>query len=174
MVESPPSPHERTMSELTTPKLTYDSLCIHYPNEEVLYVLKIGIINLLPKFHGLAGKDLCKHLKQFHVVCSTMTLADVQEDHVYLKAFPYSLVGNAKDWMYYFALRSMMSWDDLKRFFLAKFFPASKTTTKRKEIFGIKQQFRESFYGYWKRFKNLCSNCLPPHHQISEHMLLQQ
>jgi len=54
-------------------------------------VLKSGLIHLLPKFHGLVGEDPCKHLKQFHVVCSTMKSADVQEDHVYLKAFPHSL-----------------------------------------------------------------------------------
>ena len=58
----PPPPHERTMSELTAPKFTYDSLCIQYPEEEVPYVLKTGLIHLLPKFHGLASEDPCKHL----------------------------------------------------------------------------------------------------------------
>jgi len=59
----------------------------------------------------------------------------------------------------------------MKRLFLAKFFPTSKTTAIRKEISGIKQHSRESLYEYWKRFKNLCSCC--PHHHISEHLLLQ-
>jgi len=105
-----PPPHERTMSELTAPEFTYDSLCIQYHEEEVPYVLKNRLIHLLPKFHGLAGEeDPCKHLKQFHVVCSTMTPTDVQEDHVYLKAFPHSLEGNAKDWLYYLAPRSITS-----------------------------------------------------------------
>jgi len=63
-----------------------------------------------------------------------MKPADVQEDHVYLKAFPHFLEGNAKDWMYYLAPRSITSWDDLKRLFLAKFFPASRTTAIRKEF----------------------------------------
>ncbi|RDX86429.1 hypothetical protein CR513_32240, partial [Mucuna pruriens] len=36
------------------------------------YELKSGLIHLLPKFHGLVGEDLHKHLKEFHVVCSTM------------------------------------------------------------------------------------------------------
>ena len=73
----PPPAHERTMSELTTPEFTYDNLCIQYPKEEVPYVLKTGLIHSLPKFHGLTGEDPCKHLKQFHVVCSTMKPADV-------------------------------------------------------------------------------------------------
>jgi len=99
-----------------------------------------------------------------------MKPVDVQEDHVYLKAFRHSLEGNAKDFLYYLAPRSISSWDDLKRLFLAKFFPASRTTTIRKEISGSKQQYGESVYEYWERFKNLCSCC--PHHQISEHLLL--
>jgi len=169
-ITQPLPPHERTMSELTTTEFTYDSLCIQYTEEDVPYMLKTGI-HLLPKFHGLAGEDPCKHLKQFHVVCSTMKPIDVQEDHVYLKAFPHSLEGNAKYWLYYLAPRSITSWDDLKRLFLAKFFPTTRTTVIRKEISGIKQQSRETLYEYWERFKNFCSSC--PHHQISEHMLLQ-
>jgi len=158
------------MIELTAPDFTYDSLCIQYLEEEVPYVLKTTLIHLLPKFYSLAGEDPCKHLKQFHVVCSTMKPEDVQEDHVYLKAFPHSLEGNTKDWLSYLAPRSIMSWDDLKRLFLAKFFQASRTTTIRKEIFGIKQQSGETLYEL-ERFKNLCSSCL--HHQIPEHLLLQ-
>ena len=53
----PPPPHERTMRELNAPEFTYDSLCIQYAEEEVPYVLKTGLIHLLPKFHGLAGED---------------------------------------------------------------------------------------------------------------------
>jgi len=51
------------MSELTAREFTYDLLCIQYPKEEVPYVLKTRLIHLLPKFHGLVGEDLCKHLK---------------------------------------------------------------------------------------------------------------
>jgi len=66
-----PPPRE-TLREMDTPNFTYESLCIQYPDEGVPYVLEIGLIHLLPKFHGLAGKDPHKHLKEFHIVCSTM------------------------------------------------------------------------------------------------------
>ena len=65
-------PRERTLREMAAPDFTYESLCIQYPDEGVPYVLEIGLIHLLPKFHGLAGKDPHKHLKEFHIVCSTM------------------------------------------------------------------------------------------------------
>ena len=67
-----PPPRERTLREMAAPDFTYESLCIQYPDEDVPYVLKNGLIHLLPKFHGLAGEDPHKHLKEFHIVCSTM------------------------------------------------------------------------------------------------------
>ena len=67
-----PPPHERNLREMDAPDFTYESLCIQYPDEDVPYVLKTGQIHLLPKFHGLAGEDPHKHLKEFHIVCSTM------------------------------------------------------------------------------------------------------
>ena len=113
---------ERTPRELAAPYFTYESLCIQYPDEEVPYELKTGLIHLLPKFNGLAGEDPHKHLKEFHIVCSTMKPHEVQEDHICLKAFPHSLEGLAKDWLYYLAPGSITSLDDLKRAFLDKFF----------------------------------------------------
>ena len=126
---------------------------------------------MLPKFHGLAGEDPHKHLKEFHIVCSTMKPLDVQEDHIFLKTFPHSLEGVERDWLYYLAPRSIFSWEDLKRVFLEKFFPASRTTAIKKDISGIRQLSGESLYEYWERFKKLCASY--PHHQISEQLLLQ-
>ncbi|RDX91425.1 hypothetical protein CR513_26598, partial [Mucuna pruriens] len=64
------------------------------------YELKSGLIHLLPKFHGLVGEDPHKHLKEFHVVCSTMRPQGIPEDYIKMKAFPFSLDGAAKDWLY--------------------------------------------------------------------------
>nr|KYP60587.1 hypothetical protein KK1_022994 [Cajanus cajan] len=163
-------PRERTLREMAAPDFTYESLCIQYPEEDVSFVLKTGLIHLLPKFHGCAGEDPYKHLKEFHIVCSTMRPHNVPEDHIYLKAFPFSLEDLAKDWLYYLAPGSITGWDDLKRVFLEKFFPASRTTTIWKDISGIRQLTRESLYEYWERFKRLCASC--PHHQISQLLLL--
>ncbi|RDY04925.1 hypothetical protein CR513_11285, partial [Mucuna pruriens] len=54
---------------------------------------------------------------------------------------------------------------------LEKFFPASRTTTIRKEICGIRQHSRETLNEYWERFNKLCTTC--PHHQISLTMMDQ-
>ncbi|RDX73831.1 hypothetical protein CR513_46502, partial [Mucuna pruriens] len=94
--------NERTRKELATPDVVYQPWCIQYPQLEPAqtYELKFGFIHLLPKFHGLAGEDPHKHLKEFHVVCSIMRLQGISEDYIKMKAFPFSLDGAAKDWLY--------------------------------------------------------------------------
>ncbi|RDY06958.1 hypothetical protein CR513_08986, partial [Mucuna pruriens] len=58
------------------------------------------LIHLLPKFHDLTGKDPNKHLKEFCVVFSTMRPQGIPEDYIKMKAFPFSLDGVAKEWLY--------------------------------------------------------------------------
>ncbi|KAK4386675.1 hypothetical protein Sango_2538100 [Sesamum angolense] len=138
---------ERTINDMTSPDLNQQPLCIEYPDLEVNFELKSGLVHLLPTFRGLAGEDPHKHLKEFHVVCS------------------------AKDWLYFLPSGSITTWNDLKRQFLEKYFPASRATTISKEISGIHQFARESLFEYWGRFNELVKSC--PHHQIPDHLLIQ-
>ncbi|RDX83135.1 hypothetical protein CR513_35980, partial [Mucuna pruriens] len=93
----------RTLKELATADVVYQPWCIQYPQLEPAqtYELKYGLIHLLPKFHGLVGEDPHKHLKEFHMVCSTMKPQGILEDYIKMKAFPFSLKGAAKDWIKY-------------------------------------------------------------------------
>ncbi|XP_052198268.1 uncharacterized protein LOC127805554 [Diospyros lotus] len=138
----------RTIRELAAPDVHYQSLCIQYPQLDATFELKSGLIHLLPMFHGLAGEDPHKHLKEFHVVCSTMRPQGVDEEQIKLRAFPFSLDGAAKDWLYYLPPAAITSWDELKRIFLEKFFPASRTAAIRKEICGIRQNHGETLHEY--------------------------
>jgi len=72
-IETMENNNNRTLKELAAPDVNYQTLCIQYPEVEVPFVLKIGLIHLLPRFHGLTGEDTYKHLKEFHIVCATMT-----------------------------------------------------------------------------------------------------
>jgi len=170
-IETMANNNNRTLKELAAPDVNYQTLCIQYLEVEVSFVLKIGLIHLLPRFHGLVGEDPHKHLKEFHIICATMTPQGVPEEHVKLKAFPFSLQDIAKDWLYYLPPSSITSWDNLKRLFFKKFFPASRAASIRKEICGIKQIDRETLYEYWERFKKLCASC--PHHQIIDQLFIQ-
>ena len=163
--------NNRTLKELAAPDLDQQPLCIEYPNLDVAFELKSGMIHLLPTFHGLAGEDPNKHLKEFHVVCSSMKPMGISEEQIKLRAFPFSLADSAKEWLYYLPSGTIRTWNEMKRLFLEKYFPASKAANIRKEICGIRQYNGESLYEYWERFKKLCASC--PHHQISEQLLIQ-
>ncbi|XP_052288698.1 uncharacterized protein LOC127899377, partial [Citrus sinensis] len=144
---------------------------IQYVDLEVNFELKSGLIHLLPKFHGFAGEDPHKHLKEFHVVCSSMRPQGVTEEQIKLRAFPFSVDGLAKDWLYYLPPGLITTWNGLKKQFLEKYFPASRAANIRKDICGIRQLPGETLYEYWERFKQLCASC--PQHQISDQLLIQ-
>ncbi|KAL5179924.1 hypothetical protein HKD37_01G001143 [Glycine soja] len=71
-------------------------------------------------------------------------------DYIKMKAFPFSWADTAKDWLY-FNPASIKSWNDMKRQFLEKFFPASRTTTIRKDISGTRQLSGETMHEYRDR-----------------------
>ncbi|RDX95559.1 hypothetical protein CR513_21903, partial [Mucuna pruriens] len=143
--------NDRTLKELATSDL----------EQTQSYEIKFGLIHLFPKFHSLASEDSHKHLKEFHVVCSTVRPHGILEDYIKMKAFLFSLDGAAKDWLYLHPVL-FNDWGDMKQMFLEKFFPTSKTTTIRKEIFGIRRHSEETLHEYWERFNKLCATC--PHH----------
>nr|XP_027099211.1 uncharacterized protein LOC113718508 [Coffea arabica] len=163
----------RTLRELAAPNLNQQPLCITFPSlsENTSFELKSGLISLLPSFHGLPGQEPYKHLQEFDVVCNSMKPPGITEEQIKMRAFPFSLKDSAKDWLYYLSPGSITTWDQLKKKFLDKYFPASRAASLRKEICGIKQHPGESLYEYWERFNFLLHKC--PQHQISEQLLIQ-
>ncbi|KAM1771992.1 hypothetical protein ACFX11_046742 [Malus domestica] len=161
----------RTLRELATPNTDQQPLCITYPNDEGGCELKSGMIHYLPKFHGFSTEDANKHLMEFHVVCSGMRPANVNEEQVKLRAFPFTLEAKAKEWLYNLPPGSINTWNQVKQAFLEQYFPATKAASIRKDICAIRQQHGEPFGDYYERFTHLVASC--PNHQISEHLLIQ-
>ena len=73
---------EPTLRRMANPDVNQQPLCIELPNEEVNFEIKSGLIHLLPTFHDLAGEDPYKHLKEFHVVCSSIKPQGVTVDQI--------------------------------------------------------------------------------------------
>ncbi|CAN6700779.1 unnamed protein product [Malus baccata var. baccata] len=166
----------RTIKELSASRLDNAApLCIQYPMATLgktdEFELKSSLLHHIPKYHGLSMEDLNKHLKEFEVVCSSMTPVNVDGSILKMKAFPFSLMDKAKDWLYELAPGTVTSWESMKRAFLEKFFPTSRIILLRKEISGIQQEEGESFPTYYERFKSLVASC--PQHQMKEELLLQ-
>ncbi|CAN6566350.1 unnamed protein product [Malus baccata var. baccata] len=132
----------RTIKELSALGLANAApLCIQYPmaaqgktNE---FELKSSLLHHIPKYHGLSMEDPNKHLKEFKVVCSSITPINVDGNILMMKAFPFSLLKRAKYWLYELAPGTVMSWENMKRALLEKFFPTSKV------VIGSKPQENE-------------------------------
>ena len=116
-------------------------------------------------------EDPNKHLNEFEVVFSSMTPVNVDGSILKMKAFLFSLLEKAKDWLYELAPGTVTSWESMKRAFLEKFFPTSRVNLLRKMISGIQQNQGESFPAYYERFKTLVASC--PQHQMKEELLIQ-
>ncbi|CAN6554935.1 unnamed protein product [Malus baccata var. baccata] len=166
----------RTIKELSASGIANAApLCIQYPvaaqGKTHEFELKSSLLHHIPKYHGLSMEDPNKHLKEFEVVCSSMTPINVDGNILMMKAFPFSLLEKAKDWLYELAPGTVTSWDSMKRAFLEKFFPTSRVILLRKRISGIQQNQGESFPSYYERFKSLVASC--PQHQMKEELLIQ-
>ncbi|CAN6715724.1 unnamed protein product [Malus baccata var. baccata] len=66
------------------------------------FKLKSSLLHHIPKYHGLSMEYPNKHLKEFEVVCSSMTPINVDGNILMMKAFPFSLLERAKGWLYEF------------------------------------------------------------------------
>jgi len=122
------------LRELAAPNLETQPMFITYAALDKPLKLNSGFINLLPKFHGLAGEGPYHHIREFLITCSAMVPEGISEDQIRLRAFSFSLLGNAKDWLYYMPTGSFSTWTALHKLFLEKFFLASRIGSIRKDI----------------------------------------
>ncbi|KAM1432442.1 hypothetical protein ACFXTO_014974 [Malus domestica] len=118
----------RTIKEISASGLDNAApLCIQYPLAALRktdeFELKSSLLHHIPKFHGMSMEDPNKHLKEFEVVCSSMTPVNVDGSILKMKAFPFSLLEKAKDWLYELASGTVTSWESVKRGIFGEVFP---------------------------------------------------
>nr|GEV27185.1 reverse transcriptase domain-containing protein [Tanacetum cinerariifolium] len=97
---------------------------------------------------------------------ATLKYRDVPNDAIKLMLFQYSLEGVARVWYEKEPPNLILTWDDLVNKFVNHFFPPSKTTHLKNEIFRFTQRFEETFGEAWDRFKEMLRAC--PHHGFSK------
>ena len=112
--------------------------------------LKFSLLHHIPNYHGLSMEDPNKHLKEFEVVCPSMTPINVDGNILKMKVFPFSLSEMAKDWLFELGPGTIISWESMKKAFLEKFFPTLRVILLRKRISGIQQGQRKSFPTYYE------------------------
>ena len=66
-------------------------------------------------------------------------------ESVYMRLFPFSLAGKAKEWLISHPNQSLTKWKDVEEFFLHRFFPISRYINAKSEISMFRQGVEESF-----------------------------
>ncbi|GJY53772.1 reverse transcriptase domain-containing protein [Tanacetum coccineum] len=119
------------------------------------FELKQPLINLVQSNKFTGRQDPHNHLRFFNKVTSTFRHPEVPNTSIKLLLFPFSLDGEARDWLDKEPPRSILTWDDLVSKFINQYFPPSKTTYYRNEIITFYQKPNEAFNEAWERFKGL-------------------
>ncbi|GJY58840.1 reverse transcriptase domain-containing protein [Tanacetum coccineum] len=144
----------------------YEDAIVVPPINANNFELKQPLINLVQSNKFTGRQDPHNHLRFFNKVTSTFRHPEVPNTSVKLLLFPFSLDGEARDWLDKEPPRSILTWDDLVSKFINQFFPPSKTTYLRNKITNFFQEPNETFNEAWERFKGLLRQC--PHHGFSE------
>ncbi|GJT62179.1 cysteine-rich receptor-like protein kinase [Tanacetum coccineum] len=88
-------------------------------------------------------------------------------DAVLLRVFSFTLTGTAKRWVDRLTPGAVNTWDLLKKVFIQRYCPPSKTAKRLEDIHNFKQEIDESLYQAWERFNDLLYKC--PTHDINSH-----
>ncbi|GJW47967.1 reverse transcriptase domain-containing protein [Tanacetum coccineum] len=151
----------RTMAQmLQAPIEGYEDAIVVPPINANNFELKQPLINLVQSNKFTGRQDPHNHLRFFNKVTSTFRHPEVPNTSIKLLLFPFSLDGEARDWLDKEPPRSILTWDDLVLKFINQFFPPSKTTYLRNEITTFYQKPNETFNEAWERFKGLLRQCV--------------
>ncbi|GJW25045.1 reverse transcriptase domain-containing protein [Tanacetum coccineum] len=134
----------RTMAQMFTTPIPiegYEDAIVVPPINANNFELKQPLINLVQSNKFTGRQDPHNHLRIFHKSTSTtFRHPEVPNTSIKLLLFPFSLDGEARDWLDKEPPRSILTWDDLVLKFINQFFPPSKTTY----LLGMK--FQLTFY----------------------------
>ena len=90
-----------TLREYLQPTRTSTPSCMIFPTNVGHFDIKPGVIQLLPKFHGLDSESPYLHLKEFEEVCATLHTQNISDDTIRLKLLSFSLKEKVKTWLNY-------------------------------------------------------------------------
>ncbi|XP_070004258.1 uncharacterized protein [Nicotiana sylvestris] len=158
--------------EVARPNLANMTQAIVKPDITGHFELKQYMVQLIQstgQYVGLSHEDPQRHIQNFLEIIDTYNYPNVSKDYVRLTLFPFSLLGEAKEWLQKEPANSIHTWDDLAKKFLIKFFPTKKTKSLRSQILGFQQRDGETLRQAWERYKKLLRDC--PHHCQTDEVL---
>src|SRR4051812_45806304 len=108
--------------------------------------MKTGILQLLyaSPFAGLDHEDPYTHLTKFYEIAGAVGAPEREEEQVFKRLFPHSLIGKAKDWYLDQPTQTMTNWNELEEKFLDRFFPQSRLLEAKTAISVFSQGVNET------------------------------
>jgi len=134
------------------------------------FKLNFQLIAHLPTFHGHGSEEPYRYLEEFKSICDSVHYANIPQDVVRMKYFPFSLKDRAKEWLNKLPYE-VNTWVNLESSFLNKYYSIGKTNLVRKAIREFRQGPHESFHEAWERMKDYTRTC--PHHGIEDWDIVQ-
>ncbi|XP_020208580.1 uncharacterized protein LOC109793528 [Cajanus cajan] len=164
----PARPPRRTLGDYAQQHGPRHFSSIAAPNTSRAMEMKPAFLTLVSsqQFAGLDHEDPYLHLSNFYELCGTMGIPEGDEEAVYLRLFPFSLIGKAKVWLQSHPNQSLTSWGDVEKKFVNRFYPSSKYIKAKSEITTFRQGADEPFCEAWERFKSLLRKC--PNHRFED------
>ena len=132
--------------------------------------MKLGTIQLVTHhpFSGLDHEDPYKHLTTFYGLAGTLGASADEEENVFARLFPHSLIGKAKEWYLDQSTDVMTDWNALESAFQERFFPEDRLFEAKTAVTTFNQGASESLCEAWERYKSLLRNF--PQHGFDNHM----
>ncbi|CAM8903156.1 unnamed protein product [Rhodiola kirilowii] len=163
---------ERPVGDYMTPTLEGNGSAIMPPDEDAFdFDVKSSLVHMVThdQYQGVGNPST--HLANFQEYCRTYKPRNVPVEYVYLKLFPSSLYGDAKEWLQNQEPGTFRTWDHLANSFLNKFFPPSRTKKFIDYILTFSQRDNELFHQVYDRFKHYLKEC--PHHNFRKADLMR-
>jgi len=157
---------ERTLKEYAIPSTEEPRAIIVYPTVEGdNFEIKPALLNLVQRnqFSRSPTEDPNLHISTFLRLSVTHR---ANQEATRLHLFPFSLKDRVNTWFHSLEVGSITSWDQMRRAFLARFFPPSKIAQLRAKLYQFTQKDGESLYDAWERFKEMLRHC--PHHGLEK------
>ncbi|GJZ93469.1 zinc knuckle CX2CX4HX4C containing protein, partial [Tanacetum coccineum] len=102
-------------------------------------------------FSGNKNEDAHDHVDRVLDIVSLFNIPGVSQDTTLLRVFPFTLTGAAKRWVDRLTPGAVNTWELLKKAFIQRYCPPSKTAKQLEDIHNFKQESGESLYQAWQR-----------------------
>nr|GEU35886.1 hypothetical protein [Tanacetum cinerariifolium] len=101
-------------------------------------------------FSGNKNDDAHEHTEHILDIVGLINIPGVTHDAVMLRVFPITLTGAAKRWVDRLTPGTINTWDLLKKSFIQRYCPSSKTIKQLKDIHNFKQEGEQTLYHAWE------------------------